>query len=87
MLQPQGIYMIRNYTYDGVSRHDQHDVQFAWEYETAKGKLDKWLEKGHLDGYEWEFDGKDDHILIKRDDQYGYSYYFIQFMSPGEDID
>lgn len=84
---PDGIWMIRYYTYDGCSRHDQHDVQFAWEYETAKGKLDEWYKKGKLDGFEWEFDGKDDHILIKREGQYGFSYYFIEFMAPGEDID
>lgn len=85
---PDGIWMIRYYTYDGCGRHDQSDVQFTWEYDTAKGKLDTWKEKGHLPDYEWEFDGVDDHTLVKRGPgQYEYSYYHIQFMIPGEDID
>jgi hypothetical protein len=87
MEMPDGIWMIRYYTYDGYSRYDMNDVQFAWEYETAKGKLDNWLKKGKLEGYDWEFDGVDDHILTKRGEDNEFSYYFIQFMMPGEDID
>jgi hypothetical protein len=87
-MEPDGIYMIRHYTYDGCGRHDQYDVQYAWKYETALGKLKKWQEQGHFDDYEWEhWDSLDDLVLLKREGQYAYDYYFIQFMAPGEDID
>jgi len=85
---PDGIWMIRHYTYDGCSRHDQYDVQFAWTHEIAMGKLKEWEKKGHFDDYEWEhWDSLDEMVLLKREGQYGYDYYFIQFMAPGEDID
>jgi len=52
------------------------------------GKLKEWEKKGHFDDYEWEhWDSLDEMVLLKREGQYGYDYYFIQFMAPGEDID
>lgn len=86
MLMPTGIYMIRHYIYDGCGRHDQDDVRFEWNYVDAEKYLKK-LYKAY-DDYEWEhWDSLDDMVLLKREGQYGYDYFYIQFMAPGEDID
>lgn len=86
MLMPTGIYMVRHYIYDGYGRHDQDDVLFEWTYVAAEKYLQKCYKE--YDDYEWEhWDSLDDMVLIKREGQYGYDYFYIQFMAPGEEID
>lgn len=87
MIMPAGIYMIRHYIYDGCGRHDQYDVKFEWDYVKAKDFLDELYMNPHCE-HEWEhWDSLDDMVLIKKEGQYGYDYFYIQFIAPGEDID
>ena len=83
---PTGIFLVRHYIYDGCGRHDQDDVTFEWTYDDAKKHLDKFYKE--YDNYEWVYDTQsEDFILIKKEGQYGYDYFYIQFAAPGEEID
>lgn len=82
---PEEIWMVRHYYYDGNGRHDQDDVLFEWTSEKAFDHLKKWYKE--LPDYDWETGGEGFKILIRKEGQYAYDYYYIQNMKPGEEID
>jgi hypothetical protein len=78
--------MVRHYFYDGCGRHDQDDVAFEWNYADARRHITD-IHDTDPD-YDWVYDTViEDFILIRKEGQYGYDYYFIKFMTPGEEID
>lgn len=80
-------YMIRHYSYDGYSGHDQDDVIPFHTSQEAVDYLNERRIAGSLAEYEWETDWAGFQILIDRGNHDEYDYYFLEKMTMGKEID
>lgn len=80
-------YMVRHYTYDGHANHDYYDVipfQKSADCVQYLVDLNLW---GDLKDYEWETGPDGYQVLVKREGQYAYDYYYLEKMEFGKEVD